>query len=261
MIFAWRKSSFLVAFALALAGLGGVASSASATFHLIKVREVFPGTVAQPESDYVELQSFSAFQNQIQFGQLGVYNASGTQVSAFPSVNPSGGPVGNNANNATALIADGAFGAVFPGVTPDRTDSTLDLSPGGGAVCWPINSSPIDCVSWGNFTGDASLPSSAGPPLQGSGAAGAIADGKAISRSITAGCPTLLEDTDDTNNSAANFSEAAPNPRPNSAAVTETACAMPATAHKRKCKKRKHKSPKSPAPAYSAKKHCKKHKK
>src|SRR6266536_1975083 len=204
-----RRTTFAAVLLVTIGALALGAASASATFHLIKIRELFPGTVAQPESDYVELQSFS----------------------------------------------------VFHGVTPDRTDSTLDLSPSGGAVCWPINSSPIDCVSWGNFTGDASLPSSAGPPLQGSGASGAIADGKAVIRSITAGCPTLLEDSDDTNNSAANFSETTPNPRPNSAAITETACATPApTVRKRKCKKRKHKSPKSPAPAYSAKKHCKKHK-
>src|SRR6266536_4311700 len=256
-----RRTTFAAVLLVTIGALALGAASASATFHLIKIRELFPGTVAQPESDYVELQSFSVFQDQIQFGQLGIYNASGTQVSTFPSVTPSGGPVANNANDATALIADSGFGAVFPGVTPDRTDSTLDLSPSGGAVCWPINSSPIDCVSWGNFTGDASLPSSAGPPLQGSGASGGIADGKAVIRSITAGCPTLLEDSDDTNNSAANFSETTPNPRPNSAAITETACATPApTVRKRKCKKRKHKSPKSPAPAYSAKKHCKKHK-
>jgi hypothetical protein len=259
-----------VALVLALLGLGGVASSAGATFHLIKVREVFPGTTAQPESDYVELQSYSAFQNQIQFGQLGVYNAGGTQVSTFPSSTPFGNPVANNGNNATALIADSAFGTVFPGVTPDRMDGTLDLSPSGGAVCWPINSSPIDCVSWGNFTGDASLPSSAGPPLQGSGTSGAIADGKAIIRSISANCPTALDDADDTNNSATDFSETTPNPRPNSAPIVESVCAPgnptspvnPAgNVRKRKCKKRKHKSPKSPAPAYSAKKHCKKHKK
>jgi hypothetical protein len=243
-----------VALALALLGLGGVASTASATFHLIKVREVFPGTVAQPDSAYVELQSYSPFQNQVQFGQLGVYNANGSTASTFT---PSG-PLPANENQRTVLIVDSAFGTAFPGITPDSTDSFLNLSSAAGAVCWPINSTPIDCVSWGAFTGNSSLPSSAGSPIQGTGASGAIADGKAIIRSIAAGCPTFLEDSDDTNNSAGDFSEITPNPRPNPSAILETPCAASPTVTKKKCKKHK----KKPPGAYSAKKHkCKKKKK
>jgi hypothetical protein len=252
---------------------------AGATFHLIKVEEVFPGTMAQPESDYVELQAYSPFQNQIQFGQVRVYNANGTTASTFPSVVPTGDPVSNNANNATALIADSGFGGAFPGVTPDRTDGTLDLSPAGGAVCWPVNSTPIDCVSWGDFSGNLNLPSSAGSPFQGTGLLGSIGNGNAIVRSIAPGCSSLLEDSDDTNNSAADFSEATPNPRPNSAAITEAACGPPpgssppvaipgtTTKKKKKCKKHKRSSGAGSgaptagggSPAYSAKKKkCKK---
>jgi hypothetical protein len=248
---------------LAIAGLLLIAPTASATFHLIKVKEVFPGTSAQPESDYVELQFFSPFQNQVQFGQLQVYNANGTTASA--PFTPSG-PLANNENQRTVLIADSTFGTVFPGTTPDSTDTALNLSPAAGAVCWPVNSSPIDCASWGAFTGNASLPSSAGSPKLGSGAAGAIGDGEAITRSISAGCPTFLEDSDDTDNSAADFSEVTPAPRPNSAPVAEVSCSPspgavppPVSSHKKKCKKRKAAS--SPnAPAYVAKKKCKKKK-
>jgi len=244
---------------MAVLGLG--AASASATFHLIKVREVFPGTTAQAESDYVELQFFSPFQNQVQLGQLRVYNANGSTASTFPPA----GPLANTDNQRTLLIADSSFGSVFPAVTPDSTDSSLDLSPVAGAVCWPVNSTPIDCVSWGAFTGDAMLPSSAGSPVQGTGTSGAIGDGEAIIRSISAGCPTFLEDSDDTGNSAADFSESTPNPRPNSAALAEVACggvpgggtppptATPPANKKKKCKKHKHRS------AAAAKK-CKKRK-
>jgi hypothetical protein len=259
IIFNRRTSPFLAALAVALLGLAGVASSAGATFHLIKVREVFPGTVAQPESDYVELQSYSPFQNQVQFGQLQVYNAAGSPAS--PPFTPAG-PLPANENQRTVLIADSAFATVFPGITPDSTDSSLNLSPAAGAVCWPVNSSPIDCVSWGAFTGNSSLPSSAGSPI------GAIADGKAITRSISAGCPTLLEDSDDTDNSAADFALSSPSPRNNAVTPTEMPCgsgpAGPAptsggggpaqgAAPKKKCKKHKHRS------ALAAKK-CKKHK-
>jgi hypothetical protein len=241
----------------AFAALGLVAATSSATFHLIKVREVFPGTTAQPESDYVELQAFSPFQNQVQFGQLQVYNANGT--TAGSTFTPAG-PLANNQDQRTVLIAGSTFGTVFPGVTPDSTDTGLNLSPAAGAVCWPVNSSPIDCVSWGAFTGNASLLSSAGGPVQGSGSSGAIGDGKAIIRSISAGCPTFLEDSDDTNDGA-DFTEATPAPRPNSAPVAEVSCTPspspppvsgPAP-KKKKCKKHKHRS------ATAAKK-CKKHK-
>jgi hypothetical protein len=266
-VFGGRKSWFAAALGLTVLGLGGLASTASATFHLIKVREVFPGTVAQPESDYVELQMFASLQTQVQEGQLRIYNSNGTTASTFqPSV-----PVAGGESNSTVLIADSAFGTQFPGVTADFTDSSLDLSPAGGAVCWPVNSFPIDCASWGTFSGNVSLPSSAGSPFQGSGASGAIADGKAIIRSISAGCPTFLDASDDSDNSAADFSEAIPNPRPNSSPVTEMPCATtgnptspinPAgNVRKRKCKKHKASATPSPAPAYSAKKHkCKKKK-
>jgi hypothetical protein len=189
---------------LATAGLLLSAPSASATFHLIKVKEVFPGTAAQTESDYVELQFFSPFQNQVQFGELQVYNADGS--TAGSTFTPAG-PLANNQDQRTVLIADSTFGTVFPGITPDSTDTALNLSPAAGAVCWPVNDTPIDCASWGAFTGNASLPSSAGSPNQGSGASGAIGDGMAITRSISPGCPTFLEDGDDTNSSAADFSE------------------------------------------------------
>ena len=249
---------------LAAAGLLLTAPSASATFHLIKVKEVFPGTAAQAESDYVELQFFSPFQNQVQFGQLQVYDADGS--TAGSTFTPAG-PLANNENQRTLLIADSTFGTVFPGTTPDSTDTGLNLSPAAGAVCWPVNSTPIDCASWGAFIGNANLPSSAGSPKQGSGTLGAIGDGEAITRSVSAGCPTFLEDADDTDNSAADFSEVTPAPRPNSAPVAETTCSPPpggapppVSVPKKKCKKRKAASPPS-APAYVAKKKCKKKKK
>jgi hypothetical protein len=261
-----RRLRFVGLLASAALATGLLAAApASATFHLIKVREVFPGTAAQPQSGYVELQAYSAFQNQVYAGMLQIYNADGSLASSFM---PSLPPLPRTDNQMTVLIADSGFGSVFPGVTPDFTDSALNLSSGAGAVCWPITETPIDCVSWGAFTGNSSLPSSAGAPFQGTGTSGAIGDGKAIIRSISANCPTALDDADDTNNSAADFAESNPNPRPNAAEITEVLCPPgPAAPNpvkkKRKCKKHK-KHKKAPggtgggAPAYSAKKHCKK---
>jgi hypothetical protein len=253
----------LLALALALVAFAATASGASASFHLTKVREVYPGSVAVSDSAYVELQMWAAGENLVSLGQLRVYNANGSTASTFqPASN-----VANAENNRTVLIADSAFATAFPGITPDFTDSNLNLNPAAGAVCWPVNASPIDCVSWGAFTGNSSLPApAAGSPLLGSGTSGAIGDGKTIIRSIAPGCSTFLEDSDDSNNSATDFSEATPNPRPNSTPVVEMTCSpggggggypspspTPSSpSPKKKCKKHKHRS------AIAAKK-CKKH--
>jgi hypothetical protein len=101
----------------------------------------------------------------------------------------------------------------------------------------------------------------------------------ALRRTISAGCPTALEASDDTNNSAADFSVTTPNPRKNSVAPTEMTCttgaptgspaqpSAPSRAKKKKCKKRKPSAGSGTggavgnSPAYAAKKKCKKKRK
>jgi hypothetical protein len=199
------------------------ASPAQASFHLIKVREVFPGTTANPESDYVELQMYSAAQNLVNLGDLEVLNSAGTITSHF---SPSSS-VSHSANQSTVLIANTNFSSQFPSVTPDFTGAGLDLDPAGGAVCWPQNEPPFDdCASWGNFTGQSALPS----PGDVSPAV-AIPNGMALRRTISPGCSTLLENADDTNNSSVDFSPQTPNPRNNATTPSEQECAaLPNTA-------------------------------
>ncbi len=206
---------FCLPFLAALLVLLG-AAPAQASFHLIKVREVFPGTVARPDSDYVELQMYAAGQNLVHFGELEVLNSTGVVVNNFtPATN-----VTNSANQSTVLIADSEFASQFPGLTADFEDAALNLSPSGGAVCWPQTEPPFDdCASWGNFSGKASLPTPGD-----SAPAAAITDGMALLRSIAPGCPTLLENADDTNNSSVDFSLKSPNPRNNGATPVEHEC-------------------------------------
>lgn len=193
------------------------AAPAQASFHLIKVREVFPGTLTHPESDYVELQMYASAQNLVNLGDLEVLNATGTVTSHFSP----GSTVSHSANQSTVLIANTGFSSQFPSVTPDFTDGGLDLDPAGGAVCWPQTEPPFDdCASWGNFTGQASLPSPGD-----SAPAAAIADGKALLRTISPGCSTLLENADDANNSSVDFSPQTPNPRNNAVTPSEKECA------------------------------------
>jgi hypothetical protein len=181
---------------------------AQAVFHLMKVSEVAPSP-AGAGSSFIELQMYEAGQNQVGGHMVRTYTSTGTLLGAVPI--PSN--VGNGDSQRTILIGS----AATPG-SPDfvtNLDTYLPSAAAGGAVCFES----IDCVSWGGFTGAASLPSATGNP------APAIPTGSSLTRSITPGCNTLLENADDTNNSLADFSIAAPSPRNNSTAPTESVCA------------------------------------
>jgi hypothetical protein len=199
----------LTSLALAAALLFG-AAPALATFHLMQFREVYPGSAAAPEAEYVELQMWASGQNLVDGHVLRSYDAVGsvTGTSTFSH------DVSASANQSTLLLATPQAEAQF-GMAADASFAAGSLSPAGGAVCWET----IDCVSWGSFGGN--LPSPGGTPA----APGGIPDGMALRRSIAGGCPTLLDPADDNDDSAADFAIVAPSPRPNSVAPTEHSCA------------------------------------
>jgi hypothetical protein len=182
------------------------APAASATFHLISIREVYPGSVANPGSEYVELQMWAEDQNHVAGHLLRTYDAAGavTGTDAFPTDVPHG------ANQSTMVLATPQAEAEFGFLADAGMPPSGQLDPNGGAVCWES----IDCVSWGSFSG--SLPSPAAP-------AAAIPDGMALRRSIASGCASLLEPTDD-HDSGADLSPVFPGPRPNSTPPSERAC-------------------------------------
>ncbi|HET7454874.1 MAG TPA: hypothetical protein VFJ76_05080 [Solirubrobacterales bacterium] len=173
----------------------------------MQVRGVYPGSVAAPDSEYVELQMWASGQNLVAGHVLRSYDASGnvTGTSTFAD------DVAGAANQSTLLLATPQAEAQF-GVAADAPLTAGGLSPSGGAVCWET----IDCVSWGSFS--AALPSPAGTPATG------IPEGMALRRSITPGCATLLDPADDSDNSAADFAVVSPLPRPNSVPPTESSC-------------------------------------
>jgi hypothetical protein len=183
----------------------------------MKIREVHTGGASS--GSYVELQMWTGGQNAVGGHPIVVYNANGSPAHTFSI--PSN--VGNGQSQATILIAGPGYATIFPsGPTPDATDSDLNLPAAGGAVCF-TQGEPPDCVAWGNFTGAASLPSATGTPAS----AGGVTAGKAMHRSISNPCATLLEPGDDSDNSAADFSEQVPNPRSNASPIVETACPLP----------------------------------
>ncbi|HET6570924.1 MAG TPA: hypothetical protein VFG58_05490 [Solirubrobacterales bacterium] len=204
-----RRRPAILAAALAAAALAIAPAAASATFHLMSVREVYPGSGASPEAEYVELQMYATGQNLVAGHSIDFLDAAGTQVGTASF----GADAPNGANQSTLVAATPAAESQF-GVAADAGMPAGLLDPTGGAVCWES----LDCVSWGGFHGSALSPT--GSPADPLG----IPDGMALRRTIAPGCPTLLEATDDRDDSAADFSDAFPAPRPNSVAPSERAC-------------------------------------
>jgi hypothetical protein len=187
------------------------ASPAAATFHEMSIREVYPAG----DASYVELQMWAGGQNFVNGHHLILYGAGGTPTEDFKFT----ANVPNGANQSTIVVADTGYSAAFGALPPaDATDPSLDLLSTGGAACW-TEGEPPDCVSWGNFSAPGSLPSPPGSPAAPGGTAG-----MALRRTITPGCPTFLEPTDDSDDSATDFSLVPPAPRPNSVAPTEVRC-------------------------------------
>ena len=202
----------LVSLVACAVGLLLAPASAFADHHEMLVTQVFPGSTAHPNEDFVELQMYAGGQGFVSGHSITIYDASGTLVdTATFSSNVASG-------QSQRTVLAGASASVF-GVTPDLVDSGLtNIAGTGGAVCW--NTSPVsftDCVSWGGFSG--SLPDSAGTPQA------AIGDGNGLRRAIDPGCSTLLEPSDDTDDSASDFViTALPDPRNNAVTPTEVAC-------------------------------------
>ena len=177
------RRKFVAAVALALVGLGAVASSASATFHLMKIREVSSGT-GTADSSYVEIQMYFDFQSFLSNGaKLVRCDATCSSPTTFaPFTN-----VANGRSQDTVLFADSGIGS---GSKDFNVNLNLDSIQAGGAVCYLSEPGFADCVSWGNFSADSDLMANygttAGMP------AAALVSGMALRRSIAPGCSTML---------------------------------------------------------------------
>ncbi len=184
--------------------LAVIAPPAQATFHLMKVVEVFPGTAAAPDAQYVVIQMYAAGQNLVDGHPLTVYNAAGTLVATFTFA----GDVSNGASQSKILIATSQAQTFF-GVTANLTMSPSLLS-AGGKVCFDT----IDCVAWGAYTGSAA---GVGTPFN---AAGGLQSGRAAIRRLDiAGSANSLDAGDDTNNCATDFIFGLPAPRNNAGMI------------------------------------------
>ena len=92
-----RRISPLLAVLLALAS-----APATATFHLMSIREVYVGPAGDPNAQYVELQMYFAGQNRVDNHVIRFYDAAGTQIGPDLTFTDD---VPNGANQDYILIA------------------------------------------------------------------------------------------------------------------------------------------------------------
>jgi hypothetical protein len=185
----------------------------------VKIRQIHPSTGVLG-GEWVELQMYAPNQNGVAGKVIRTFYPDGSDNSMYV-ISAGDGSAPNGQSQRTILISN----LFMPdGVAADFVAPVADLQMTGqdGAVCLTENNpptyTPIDCVSYGNFTGSIS---SAGTP------AVATPFESTLERRITANCPTLLEAADDTNDSSADFALSDTPPRNNGQAPTETACAAP----------------------------------
>jgi hypothetical protein len=188
------------------------AAPASASFHLNKIREVAPETSPGAKDAFVELQMYAQGQNFVSAHTIDFWDAAGSVKHNRALLGPD---PPNGGNQRTILIGDdNTAGADFK-----VNNLSSEISAAGGAVCYDF--SKVDCVAWGSFN---NAGTQMDLPLPVGSNEAAIPAGMSITRSIAAGCPTLLEAADDTNDSNADFSPTPRTPRPNATAPTERAC-------------------------------------
>jgi hypothetical protein len=168
------------------------AGKAWAPFHDVVIEEVFFGTEDCPDAQYVKLRTLS-FGQTLVFGQrMRTQLADGTAADDF-------GRFTSNLNNSqagVAMIMGTAAAAALFGMTFDEVVTGRLVQP-DGRVCFALfgpPTAPVDCVAYGNYTGDNGA--------HGSPAVAPVA-GMALVRQS------------ETNDNAADFVLGAPNPENN----------------------------------------------
>ena len=199
---------------LLLGSMLALSGTADASFHLMKVVEVFPGTTLAPNAQYVVIQMYFGGQNSLAGHKITVYDHAGTLLSNGTST--FSGVVGMGNNQDRILIATPQAATLF-NITADLEMTAAAIPAAGGKVCF--DAIPIDCVAWGTFSGPSNSTVGAVAPVLNPMSApifgsGGLVPGKSATRRLNiAGSPTALDASDDTDSSANDFVFQVPTPR------------------------------------------------
>ncbi len=142
--------------------VGASLSPALATFHLMAIQEVFPGTQANPQAQYVMLRMTSSGQTLVGSNStfLEVQDASGTPLGRFGAFDhnvSNGGAIGCSYPSCPPIIIGTSAAQTLLGFSFDQiVDAQVGhvaLPLAGGRLCFAYPLGTVDCVAWGNFTG------------------------------------------------------------------------------------------------------------
>src|SRR4051794_5460148 len=191
------RSRLCAAIAISLVACAAFAAVARADDSQIRISEIYSDGSAS-HGDFIELQMMADGQTIPAGSAIHLCNAtcSASIDFTFP---PNSVPA--SLSQRTVLLGwDDNPNADF------GVPSGLNPPPAGGGACFYQTLAPaipIDCVSWGNFSGP--LPSVGSP-------APALNVSQSVTRTEARGCGTLLDAPDDTDNSVADFSLTTPSP-------------------------------------------------
>jgi len=169
---------FFVYCGLVAAIVAGGSHRVAATYHVMVIQEVFPGFAQAPAAQYVVLRTQSDLQTLVHGQVLPTFDASGSSAGAFasfcplarpqcdlPQVSPAcaggGCPSFLQGNDSRILVAT-PWAAGLLCVTPDLV-ATGTLPYPDGRVCFGnvgpfaggcLATGGVDCVAYGQFTGD-----------------------------------------------------------------------------------------------------------
>lgn len=163
---------------------------------------MFTGTEAHQDAQYIVIVPYS--NNQNLFGGAGVvvtvYDALGNQQSDFAAFAMN---LPSALTNQRSILVATTKAQDILGIGADLVASAVGSLPQSGLICFRAGVTTPDCVSYGNYVGSTSVGGSeAGPP------APTIPSGAALRRDF--GADGILQGTDDTNNSAADFDVTGP---------------------------------------------------
>jgi hypothetical protein len=126
------------------------AERAWAPFHLVVVDQVFLGSADCPNAQYVMMRMLAPQQRFVNGQKVTTQNADGSAAADFGSF---GGNVPNG-NTGDAVIMGTSDAAALFGIAMDQETSGTLILPDGRVCFGMFGAGPVDCVAYGNYTGD-----------------------------------------------------------------------------------------------------------